>query len=124
MARLFDGEVDVAYMQFYVETPEVIPHDMERRFAGQTNGLCGAGEAGMLQCTTGLHTGPVPVAVDLPGAVEMGMTAAELRSAETVVSEHTDLSGDPVLELADGTAAFVAQDGTVFRVVNAYVTIC
>lgn len=77
MVRLFDGEVDVAYMQFYIETPDVLPgEDVERRHGGQTNGLCRAGEPGMLQCTTGLHTGPVPVTVDLldtaPDGVDTG----------------------------------------------------
>lgn len=77
MVRLFDGEVDVAYMQYYLETPGLAPgEDVDRRFAGQNNGLCGAGEPGMLHLVTGLHTGLVPVAVDLldtaPGAVETG----------------------------------------------------
>ncbi|MEU7587327.1 hypothetical protein AB0A95_13605 [Micromonospora sp. NPDC049230] len=63
MRVLFDGEAPVAYGQIYVCTSEL--PDMDRAFAGQVNGLCGAGQPGALFLMTGTHTGRVRFTIEL-----------------------------------------------------------
>ncbi|MBN9795588.1 hypothetical protein DMP17_44535 [Pseudonocardia sp. TMWB2A] len=67
MRTLFDGEHPVSYSQFHLGTgtPPVEGWVMDDCFAGQCNGLCGAAERGQLMLITGLHTGRVPVTVEL-----------------------------------------------------------
>jgi hypothetical protein len=60
MRVVYDGRMYVSYGQAYVESLDseaVATH--EHAFAGQINGLLGAGEPGALYLTTGLHTGDV-----------------------------------------------------------------
>lgn len=62
---LFTGEVHVSYSQAYVESDrDVFDYDLAEAFAGQVNGLCGAGHPGRLWLATGLHTGNVPFTVE------------------------------------------------------------
>lgn len=73
MRVLFEGAVPLAYGQFYVASQEL--PDMTKGFAGQVNGLCGAGEPGALFLMTGTHTGRVRLRVELhehepPAAVD------------------------------------------------------
>nr|WP_221381052.1 hypothetical protein [Actinoplanes polyasparticus] len=63
MRVLFDGLVPVAYSQAYVTSFEA--PDMTAAFAGQVNGLCGAGVPGGLFLMTGTHSGFVRFTVEL-----------------------------------------------------------
>lgn len=63
MRVLFDGLAPVDYGQIYV-TSRNLP-DMERAFAGQANGLCGAGDPGALFLMTGTHSGRVRFRIEL-----------------------------------------------------------
>jgi hypothetical protein len=57
---VFDGRMDVAYMQAYVEPLEGGPEiNIEEAFRGQANGLLGAAQPGALRLTTGLSFGGV-----------------------------------------------------------------
>lgn len=60
-------EVAVAYHQCTLEAAGSAgpTGDLERLFGGQTNGICGAVSPGMLQLSTGLHTGSVPITVEV-----------------------------------------------------------
>jgi len=63
---LFDGRLHVHYGQAYVFSGDSADTgEMEMCFRGQTNGLLGAGQPGMLFFTTGLHTGSVELTVDV-----------------------------------------------------------
>ncbi|WP_204342786.1 hypothetical protein [Micromonospora terminaliae] len=62
MRTLFDGGVGVHYGQFYVTTDDLA--EMTEAFAGQSNGLCGAGVPGTLFLLTGTHTGTVDLRVE------------------------------------------------------------
>ncbi|MGV9212194.1 hypothetical protein ACTFTM_10090 [Micromonospora sp. RB23] len=66
MRVLFDGPAPVDYGQIYV-TSRNLP-DMERAFAGQANGLCGAGDPGALFLMTGTHSGRVRFRIELHDA--------------------------------------------------------
>ena len=60
MLVVFDGRMDVAYMQAYVEPLEGGPEiNIEEAFRGQANGLLGAAQPGALRLTTGLSFGDV-----------------------------------------------------------------
>lgn len=61
---MWTGTVWVAYGQAYVQSTDEIPMP-DRAFAGQANGLCGAGVPGGLFLRTGLHTGRVGFAVEV-----------------------------------------------------------
>ncbi|MGC5382792.1 hypothetical protein ACPXB1_30415 [Micromonospora sp. DT68] len=63
MRVLFDGKAPVAYGQIYVTSREL--PDMHEAFAGQANGLCGAGQPGALFLMTGTHSGRVRFTVEL-----------------------------------------------------------
>jgi hypothetical protein len=63
MRTLFDDEVWVNYGQIYVISDDLL--DMTEAFAGQSNGLCGAGVPGGLFLLTGTHTGNVRFTVEL-----------------------------------------------------------
>ena len=63
MRTLFDDEVWVSYGQIYVISDDLL--DMTEAFAGQSNGLCGAGVPGGLFLITGTHTGKVRFTVEL-----------------------------------------------------------
>jgi hypothetical protein len=71
MRTLFNGELSVDYGQMYVDSrteaemyegPEAGPHEC---FRGQRAGLCGAAVPGHLYLVTGMHTGSVPLTVEL-----------------------------------------------------------
>lgn len=63
---LFDDEVPVHY-GFINLRPDDVEVDLDHLSArgGQANGLCGAAFDGQLHMVTGLHTGPVPLRVEL-----------------------------------------------------------
>jgi hypothetical protein len=64
--RLFDGQLHVQYGQAYVFSgDDGDTGEMAACFRGQTNGLLGAGQPGMLFFLTGLHTGFVELTVDV-----------------------------------------------------------
>ncbi|GAA0449569.1 hypothetical protein Ade02nite_58580 [Paractinoplanes deccanensis] len=63
MRILFDGGLPVAYGQAYVTSREL--PDMDRAFAGQANGLCGAGDPGTLFLMTGTSDGQVHLTIEL-----------------------------------------------------------
>lgn len=66
MSILFDGAVHVHYRQFYVESRiEDFFEGLTGACGGQTNGLCGGAVPGLLFLTTGLHTGEIPVTVEV-----------------------------------------------------------
>lgn len=65
MTVLFDGQVDVAYSQIYLQGGDEFASDFSLSFGGQRNGLCGAANAGMLFLLTGLQDGSVPFHVEL-----------------------------------------------------------
>jgi hypothetical protein len=64
---VFRGDVRVGYSQVYVQVGDDAfdTTDLEACFAGQDNGLCGAGVPGGLWLVTGLHTGSVPFEVQV-----------------------------------------------------------
>ena len=63
---LFDGRLHVHYGQAYVFSgADGDTGEMDTCFRGQTNGLLGAGQPGMLFFFTGLHTGSVELTVDV-----------------------------------------------------------
>ncbi len=67
MQILFRGDVRVGYSQAYLYAGGD-PGDgweLAAQFAGQRNGLCGAGQPGMLFLVTGLHTGSAPFVVEV-----------------------------------------------------------
>lgn len=64
MRTVLSGEVHVRYGQIYVESA-VWGFAMDEYFAGQSNGLCGAGAPGGLFLNTGLHTGNVGFTVEV-----------------------------------------------------------
>ncbi|MEV4518334.1 hypothetical protein AB0K00_56430 [Dactylosporangium sp. NPDC049525] len=66
MRVLFDGAAPVDYGQIYVTSREL--PDMQAAFAGQVNGICGAGEPGALFLMTGTHYGRVRFTVELHDA--------------------------------------------------------
>ncbi|MEV1111658.1 hypothetical protein AB0I95_23910 [Micromonospora sp. NPDC049751] len=74
MRVLFDGPAPVDYGQIYVTSREL--PDMDRAFAGQVNGLCGAGHPGALFLMTGTHSGRVRFRIELHDA-EPPTAAAE-----------------------------------------------
>ena len=61
---MFDGEVFVHYGFVRLE-PIELGWELQPSFGGQVNGLLQAAEPGLLQMSTGLHTGMVPVRVEL-----------------------------------------------------------
>ncbi|MFI6345072.1 hypothetical protein [Streptomyces sp. NPDC050560] len=68
MKTLFSGEMWVEYAQFYVMTdPDSYDLPSDAAFAGQEQGLCGAAVDGVLCLVTGLHTGHIPLTVELHG---------------------------------------------------------
>jgi hypothetical protein len=66
VATVYDGKLHVHYGQAYVFSGEDgDTGEMDSCFRGQSNGLLGAGQAGMLFVLTGLHTGSVNLKVDV-----------------------------------------------------------
>ena len=65
VSRLFDGEVHVSYHQAHVLVGDAEPPGLTAAFAGQVNGLCGAAESDALFLNTGLHSGWVPLTVEV-----------------------------------------------------------
>ncbi|WBB57736.1 hypothetical protein O7599_18800 [Streptomyces sp. WMMC500] len=65
MRTVYSGELNVSYMQFYVDSRREFEEEPWDSRAGQRNGLCGAAVPGFLFCTTGLHTGPVGLTVEV-----------------------------------------------------------
>lgn len=103
-------DVWVSYGQFYATDGGFDTPLLEGAFHGQTNGLCGARTGRSLFCITGLHTGTVPVEVqilDAPptlepeweDAVEVSM---QLTGTELIVQGWGD-DGHTVAVPAPGT---------------------
>lgn len=65
METVYNGELHVSYMQFYVDSRRDPSDDSWDARAGQRNGLCGAAVPGYLFLTTGLHTGRVGLTVEV-----------------------------------------------------------
>ncbi|MFJ9419368.1 hypothetical protein ACIRPT_35195 [Streptomyces sp. NPDC101227] len=69
MRTLFNGELSVAYGQMYIDgrtDPDEGPEaGLHACFVGQRAGLCGAAVPGHLFLLTGMHTGSVPLTVEL-----------------------------------------------------------
>ncbi|MFB7328277.1 hypothetical protein [Streptomyces sp. NPDC056190] len=68
MRTLFSGELRVAYGQFYVCSGDSLfstATPLDDSFAGQRAGLCGGAVPGHLFLLTGMHTGSVPITVEL-----------------------------------------------------------
>jgi hypothetical protein len=64
--RVFEGRLHVHYGQAYVfSRDEGDTGETESCFSGQSNGLLGAGQPGMLFFLTGLDTGSVGLVVDV-----------------------------------------------------------
>ncbi|MEV0135896.1 hypothetical protein AB0H83_46575 [Dactylosporangium sp. NPDC050688] len=63
MQTLLDQVVPVHYHLFYIRSSDDWGDDLGK--GGQANGLCGAAYPGSLTFTTGIHTGRVPVRVEL-----------------------------------------------------------
>jgi len=68
MTVVFDGIVWTAYSQLELVTPGAASIDPRDAFEGQANGLCGANVRGALFLVTGIHTGDVPVQVNVMDA--------------------------------------------------------
>ncbi|WP_093089174.1 hypothetical protein [Pseudonocardia oroxyli] len=66
METMFEGDIFVSYGQMMIENPAAwdVDYDAEHSFAGQVNGLCGAGMPERLWMFTGLHTGWVRLTVE------------------------------------------------------------
>jgi hypothetical protein len=108
---LFRGDVQVAYAQAYVQVGEDVfdTTDLQACFAGQDNGLCGAGVPGGLFLVTGLHTGSVPFDVEAHEA-DPGVP-----DREDVVEVSLSVPGGPVLLLGwagESTAVLDLPPGT------------
>ncbi|MEO3750102.1 hypothetical protein [Streptomyces sp. B6B3] len=69
MRTLFDGEFWVSYGQLYIDdgTDREVA-GLNECFMGQRSGLCGAAVPGHLFVQTGLHTGTVPLTIELHDA--------------------------------------------------------
>ncbi|BDV29844.1 hypothetical protein [Microbacterium terricola] len=65
MTEIFDGPFDVDYGHVHLVTGELFVDDFGGAFAGQSNGLCGAQQNGVLALITGLHTGRTPIRISL-----------------------------------------------------------
>jgi hypothetical protein len=61
---LFDGDIQVHYGFVFLQ-PEGLSPDLYDCFRDQGFGLCGAAVSGVLAMTTGLHTGAVPLVVEV-----------------------------------------------------------
>lgn len=100
---LFDGEIDVHYGFGYVFPADGDPPGLDRSRGGQVNGLCGAACPGTLSLVTGLHTGRVPITVEVldaePGleaeweeAVEVSVTAPQVQLRLQTFQDGRDLT--------------------------------
>jgi hypothetical protein len=118
---VFSGELWLSYAQMYVETDEFADlnadedADLAAAFAGQRNGLCGAVVPGRLWLITGLHTGTVPLTVQVH---DEGVPPVEDGWEEVVEVSFTP-AGMPVRLLGcmgDFAAQFVLGPGVSYRV--------
>jgi hypothetical protein len=66
--RIFDAAVWTSYGQFYLDSSDGAAPDMQEAFAGQSNGLCGAGCPGLLFLMIGPHTAEVRFRVEVHDA--------------------------------------------------------
>jgi hypothetical protein len=64
VAVLFAGEVPVHYRFIHVHPVGDVPSDADG-VRGHSNGLCAVAEPGALSLTIGLHTGQVPIVVEV-----------------------------------------------------------
>ncbi|XVV16518.1 hypothetical protein ACQP2X_19750 [Actinoplanes sp. CA-131856] len=112
MRILFDGPLPVAYGQGYVTSREL--PDMDRAFAGQVNGLCGAGDPGALFLMTGTHSGQVKFTIEL--------YEVEPRPADAAWEEVVEVSFVPraatagLVPWGDGTLAELPLPRPRYRV--------
>lgn len=62
-------DVDVSFNSASVSTDENVDRsDFDAPWADESNGLCGAGIPGVLELTTGTHTGYLPFRIELHGS--------------------------------------------------------
>ena len=102
----FAGLVHVHYRQVYVCDGDAFP-DVDVPFAGQVNGLLGAGQPGVLVVTTGLHTG------------EVGLTV-ELAAGQPPVGDAWDDVVEVPWTVSDGEVAVVERAGDDRHPVDEY----
>lgn len=113
MSILYAGTVAVQYGQVYLEAGGRVAGDMAACFAGQSNGLCGAAQPGMLFLVTGLHTGIVGFEIVLLES-EPALDA----QFEDVVEASLQVTGAPVMlvEWAEDTGRPLALMAGSYRV--------
>jgi hypothetical protein len=91
MRVLFSGSLLTSYRQFTVLSPDqedIMPDDAR---AGQVNGLCGGAVHGGLFLTVGIHTGQVPMRVELhPAAPPID------QSWDEIVEASCEFAGTPL----------------------------
>lgn len=107
---LLDELVRVHYRVFWIRSypgnydanqeDEALEQSYELSCEGQVNGLCGAVVPGMLSFTTGMHTGKVPVRVEVHDAEP----ALDPVWQEAVEVSFTPRGPDVYLELWEGPA--------------------
>jgi hypothetical protein len=97
MHVLFEGAVAVAYhILAVVSGGDTNTHD--QAFAGQSNGLCGAGVPGLLSLITAPHSSHIPVRVELFERRSPLLAACE----EVVEVSFTPASSEVALQSWDG----------------------
>jgi hypothetical protein len=105
VATAFEGHLHVQYGQAYVFSGEAgDTSEMDSCFRGQSNGLLGAAQPGMLFLITGLHTGIVRFKVDVAATEPVLDESWEECVEATFVPEDrnvcvVDWDGDVVCEL-------------------------
>jgi hypothetical protein len=96
---LVDHSIEVDYGQLYVESFESAGADTDAAFAGQRNGLAGAGVPGFLFLVTGLRNGPV----DFTAQRHSAEPPLEDGWEDIVEVSFTALSADVAIRQWDGT---------------------
>jgi hypothetical protein len=113
MISLFSGTIEVQYGQAYLEAGARFDGGMEACFLGQSNGICGAAVPGTLFLTTGLHTGPVGLAVNLfeadPGPDEDWEEIVEVSLAVSGPASLVEWASDAGAPLALAPGSYRAR---------------
>ncbi|MBB3157664.1 hypothetical protein FHS07_001348 [Microbacterium proteolyticum] len=96
-------DVDVAYSSASITTDEDVDlSDIDAPWADESNGLCGAGIPGVLELTTGTHTGYLPFRIELHGSEP----AVDPRWEEVVEVSFTTRSDEAFLTGLMGGTSF------------------
>lgn len=104
MRTILDGQLWLSYSQAYVTSGGDEHPQLATCFAGQRNGLLGAALQGCLYLVTGLHTGSVPITVEVHAAEPV------LRGAWEEVVEATFVPDGEAVHLA----GCLANEGHAF----------